>query len=1185
MLSLRRFSVPAPNSSVRAVSLAPRAATPAQTPLVQALPKGQRVLFYYVDHTIACPVNTGMQRVARGLAKSFIGLGERLQFVKWDSERLQLVLIDRNELVHLARWQGPLLSEDELSAYPATSGANPFVPPHDVEEGHWLIVPEVTHINYHSGPVTQDLLAYAKRTGLRTAFVFFDAIPLRRTEFASMARRHEDYLEQLLLADLVVPISSWSADDLTAFFLLHVGTAPGANPRIAAIPLPGESTLTPRAVDDEMPHDKLALSVGTMESRKNQLTLVRAFESFFHSHPRSGWELALVGNIHPDVSQELEAARSRVASIRVLGNVSDEELCRLYDRCAFTVFPSVEEGFGLPILESLWHGKPCICADFGAMAEVAEGGGCLMVDVRNPRALRAALDRLIDQPAELSRLRREALARRLSTWTDYGTAFSKLLDEEGEAHRSLGTVYYFIEHTCGFPYNTGIQRVVRGLAKALMELGIRLVPVKWNSESRELYAPTHAELVHLARWNGPDPQLWTVTQVPGVFEPADWLLIPEMTAYPRGPDLNAVHAYARSRRVRVSAIFFDAIPWKMSHLYEHAGLHAEYMKGLNLFESVLAISRQSRDDLRGFLRSTKGPVPDLERRVLACPLPGEFPATPRVFHVRGKNNGTIKILCVGSIERRESHAVLLRALRSVTQLTSIHIELWIVGGCHLFPDAECAFRAELASMPNVHWEEFADDDRKHVLYTECDFTVYPSLEEGFGLPILESLWNARPCLCRNSGAMLEMAEDGGCVTVDTASEDELATALLRMVTDENLRARLGREAVERRFPSWQDYARNVTLLLVRERSVRRSVTPPTRASVDALYSTFLNLRQRPLLSVCVSTYNRSQWLKLSLENFFRLVPEASAEIEFLVCDNASEDNTPHVVERYLGRKDFHYFRNARNVGMLGNLRVTAHHARGKYVWILGDDDLVKTGAIERVLAVLREHQDLALVYLNYAYTLEDNPMLVGDLDSFLSSGVPIVEPGPDIAGAVRKIATQSENFFTAIYCLVFRRHHALCAYSQNTEGRPFSTMLTAIPTTHHVLHCMMDEPAYWIGEPLVLVNMNVSWLKYAPLWILERLPEVYDRAQAFGVDPQAVDRWRIHTVPSVVHYFGEIFRDDAVGNSEFFSPTRLVARFKHLEVFRKEVAGLRAIYESARARGAAGTAAAPAEVFAAFQDQ
>ena len=45
--------------------------------------------------------------------------------------------------------------------------------------------------------------------------------------------------------------------------------------------------------------------------------------------------------------------------------------------CDFTVYPSVEEGFGLPILESLWCGKPAICANFGAMLEVAEaGGGC-----------------------------------------------------------------------------------------------------------------------------------------------------------------------------------------------------------------------------------------------------------------------------------------------------------------------------------------------------------------------------------------------------------------------------------------------------------------------------------------------------------------------------------------------------------------------------------------------------------------------------------------------------------------------------------------------------------------------------------------------------------------------------------------------------------------------------------------
>ena len=79
----------------------------------------------------------------------------------------------------------------------------------------------------------------------------------------------------------------------------------------------------------------------------------------------------------------------------------------------------------------------------------------------------------------------------------------------------------------------------------------------------------------------------------------------------------------------------------------------------------------------------------------------------------------------------------------------------------------------------------------------------------------------------------------------------------------------------------------------------------------------------------------------------------------------------------------------------------------------------------------------------------------------------------------------SENFFTAIYCLVFRRDHAIRAYSQDVVGPPFSSLLTCVPTAHYVCNHLFQEMGYWLGEPCVVVNMNVSWARYAPVWVLE----------------------------------------------------------------------------------------------------
>jgi hypothetical protein len=470
-------------------------------------------------------------------------------------------------------------------------------------------------------------------------------------------------------------------------------------------------------------------------------------------------------------------------------------------------------------------------------------------------------------------------------------------------------------------------------------------------------------------------------------------------------------------------------------------------------------------------------------------------------------------------------------------------------------------------VPGIYWERNPDDSRLREMYDSCDFTVYPSLEEGFGLPILESLWNARPCICRDSSAMVEVARGGGCLMVDTADAEKLAQAISRLVTDEALRTRLSNEAVTRPFKTWRDYALEVATDMVLEREVpapqTTSVEPP---DPDSFREQFPTLAKRPLLSICITTYNRAEWLALSLVNFARMLPVPRAEVEIVVCDNASVDHTPDVVRPYLGRPDFRYYRNSSNVGMLGNLRVTAHHARGEYVWVLGDDDLLKAESIDRVIRALQANPGIALIYLNYAYTRQADAGSVTDLDEFLRNAAPITASTPDLVAPIRCISTKSENFFTAIYCLVFRRDHALKAYSQDTSGRPFSTMLTCIPTTYHVLHRMMQETGCWIGAPQVVVNMNVSWMKYAPLWILERLPEAFDVAEKMGAACEEVDRCRIAHLPNVWHWFNEILNDDPESNLECFSFARLVARFKHLPQFREKAPSLLATYRCAAER-------------------
>jgi hypothetical protein len=150
--------------------------------------------------------------------------------------------------------------------------------------------------------------------------------------------------------------------------------------------------------------------------------LLRAFEIAAAARPALSWKLYLVGNRSAGgdaIAREVEEASKRDPRIQWRGVVDDAELHRLYSAADFTVYPSTIEGFGLPILESLWHGRPCICFREGVMGELARDGGCLTTDVNDAQALGETIMKLATDAGQYTRLAREAVERRIRTWGEY----------------------------------------------------------------------------------------------------------------------------------------------------------------------------------------------------------------------------------------------------------------------------------------------------------------------------------------------------------------------------------------------------------------------------------------------------------------------------------------------------------------------------------------------------------------------------------------------------------------------------------------------------------------------------------------------------------------------------------------------------------------------------------------------
>ena len=154
------------------------------------------------------------------------------------------------------------------------------------------------------------------------------------------------------------------------------------------------------------------LTVGDLQPRKNHLKLIRAFEDVLRAEPKLPHHLVLVGKetwYSPTVRSA--AAKSAVSSrIHFTNFVEDEELIKLYGACDLFVYPSLYEGFGLPILEAMACGRAVACSNSTAMPEVADSAALLFDPESVPEMARAMRDLLVD-PELRARMERLGLQR------------------------------------------------------------------------------------------------------------------------------------------------------------------------------------------------------------------------------------------------------------------------------------------------------------------------------------------------------------------------------------------------------------------------------------------------------------------------------------------------------------------------------------------------------------------------------------------------------------------------------------------------------------------------------------------------------------------------------------------------------------------------------------------------------
>lgn len=367
-----------------------------------------------VHHTARTPLGTGIQRVVRQVLQHWKGPAT---LVGWDTAMTGMRSLSAEERAN-ATWGGRA---------PARPTETHVVVP-------WRSRYVLLELAVEDARTTR-LAAMAEFSGNQTAVIGFDCVPLTsgETTGAGMGAAFARNLVAVSRFEQVVPISSAAGQEYAGWRQMLAGTGvPG--PRITPLELPWEM---PSGDEDDAAGTALRvgdlpllLCIGSHEPRKNHMAVLFAAEALW----QEGCEFSLAfigGNSWNSQHFETEVARLQDLGypLRTATGVSDEVVAAAYRLASAVVFPSLNEGFGLPVSEALAVGTPVVTSAYGSMREIGGGRGAVLVDPRDDDSVLEGIRVAMFDNRTRARLEEEIAALSFRTWADYTRELQLLLQQ------------------------------------------------------------------------------------------------------------------------------------------------------------------------------------------------------------------------------------------------------------------------------------------------------------------------------------------------------------------------------------------------------------------------------------------------------------------------------------------------------------------------------------------------------------------------------------------------------------------------------------------------------------------------------------------------------------------------------------------------------------------------------------
>lgn len=799
-------------------------------------------LWYDVTDTLKSGRRTGVQRVVVELARE-LSCNGRLMLIRFDPwtgwfRRL-------NEAEEARFWSPPTDASSStsrgLSSHSLWKHSKAILVP-------WLVQPLVRLIRltkedrtrlssgvYISAeimgdPVRIGAVRHLRRSGLvRTVHILHDFLPLTHPEWTTLQpldfSRHWRLVRNSNLLVAVSHHTRFEAEARRGDSLARIITA-----------YPGPNFGVPPSLRDQKGTAPLFVSIGTVEDRKNQTGLLRAFLAYRDRGGRAS--LVVVGG--PGRGSEafsvlLQKAQALGYPIEWKKRASDVEVNHLYEQALATVYVSFSEGFGLPVLESLGRGTPCITSNQTSTGELAQAfGGCLTVDPEDHMALAGGMLQFDRDPDLRDRLV-ASIRHPLPSWSQ----FAATILEHAEPLRLLVDVSILGYSQLRTQYRTGIFQVSVALLKALSALpgvevgaysssgnlflcrralrkmGLASVPVVgefWSSHLSFLVLVTRNVLYKLGLKTSASFGTSILRASQRLRSTLDRRTVSQWQAY-LSPMDTVPEGVRRHPQLISATLIHDLIPLLLPEYAQGPDdptrWFSRLMKAIRPTDRYFTVSEFTRGDLLSHFPTLPPDritvAPNAVDRKRFRPGQGNVPERPY-------------FLAVSTIEPRKRLDTVVAGFALYRQAGG-EAELVVCGSDRQGHRDRILEGLDESVRAFVRFPGYVSDRDLPALYGQCLGFVSLSEYEGFGLPILEAMSCGAPVIVSPRTSHPEVAGEAG-VYVDSDDAPGVAQAMRRLELDPVWRA----ECVSRslkgadRF-SWDRTAR---LIIDRFREERES---------------------------------------------------------------------------------------------------------------------------------------------------------------------------------------------------------------------------------------------------------------------------------------------------------------------------------------------------------------------------